>query len=57
MNTEEIKVNERKTLVLLINPTTDKVHRVDVYTSGSSRPDMHHKAAGISREEAIQEYS
>jgi hypothetical protein len=58
MTTEEFKVNERKTLVLHIDPTTDKVYRVDVHTPDSLvAKSTHHEPYQISREEAIQKYS
>jgi hypothetical protein len=58
MTTEEIKVNDRKTLVLHINPTTNKVHRVDVHTPDYFvAKNTYLEPYGISKQEAIQEYS
>ena len=49
MNTEGIKVNECKTLVLHIDLTTDKVHRVDVHTPNSLvAQSINHEPSGIS---------
>lgn len=57
MITEEIKVNESKTLVLHIEPTTDKVHQVDIHISDSIIKEKIREPYGISKEEAIREYS
>lgn len=57
MITEEIKVNERKTLILHINPATDKVYQIEVNTPNSLKEKFTHFIPnGISREEALQKY-